>query len=172
MPKQALIVIDLQNDYFPVGAFPLWNSENTLSNTEAAIKRAREKHIPIVVVQHIADPAKGRSPFFNQDTWGVAVHSHIVAAAPEAPVVVKRFADSFHQTELENTLARLEVDEILIGGMMTQNCVTHTAISKAAEKYSVKVLADCCTTVTEIVHKLALGALSIRVPVVEFRDVI
>ena len=37
--------------------------------------------------------------------------------------------------------------ELLICGMMTQNGVTHTAISKAAEKYRVAILTDCCTTV-------------------------
>jgi nicotinamidase-related amidase len=47
--------------------------------------------------------------------------------------------------------------------MMTQNCVTHTAISKAAEKYAVTVLTDCCTTVSEILHLIALHALSTRV---------
>ena len=35
---------------------------------------------------------------------------------------------------------------------MTQNCVTYTAISKAAEKYSVAILVDGCTTVDEMIH--------------------
>ena len=56
---------------------------------------------------------------------------------------------------------------MLICGMMTQNCVTHTAISKAAEPYSVKVLSDCCTTVSQMIHLIALSALSTRVALVE-----
>ncbi len=52
------------------------------------------------------------------------------------------------------------------GGMMTQNCVTHTVLSKAAEKYRVSVLPDCCATATELLHKIALSALSIRMPLV------
>jgi nicotinamidase-related amidase len=50
--------------------------------------------------------------------------------------------------------------------MMTQNCVTHTAISKAAEKYDVSILMDCCTTVDEMIHNIALHAVSTRVPLV------
>ena len=50
--------------------------------------------------------------------------------------------------------------------MMTQNCVTHTAISKSAEKYNVVILPDCCTTVDEMIHKIALHALSTRVALV------
>ena len=46
---------------------------------------------------------------------------------------------------------------------MTQNCITHTAISKAADKYDVTVIQDCCTTVDEMINKIALNALSTRV---------
>ena len=55
-------------------------------------------------------------------------------------MVVKEFADSFEKTKLEETLTKLGVTELLVCGMMTQNCVTHTAISKAAEKYNVTIL--------------------------------
>lgn len=51
--------------------------------------------------------------------------------------------------------------------MMTQNCVTHTAISKAAEKYSVKILSDCCTSVSQMIHLIALKGVSTRVDLVE-----
>jgi len=48
--------------------------------------------------------------------------------------------------------------------MMTHNCVAYTAMSQSAEKYKVCILPDCCTTVSEIVHLLALDAVSARVP--------
>lgn len=167
MPHPALIVIDVQNDYFPDGQFPLWNADQTLANTESAIAKARAKQIPIILVQHIADAAKGISPFFNAGSSGVDLHPKILAAAPDGILVTKAFADSFHHTVLEQTLAQLGIDELLICGMMTQNCVTHTAISKAAEKYSVKVLTDCCTTVSQMLHLIALSALSTRITLIE-----
>jgi nicotinamidase-related amidase len=170
--KQALIVIDLQNDYFPEGKFPLWNADATLAKTETAIAQAQAKDIPVVLIQHIADKAKGVAPFFNEATPGVEIHPRILAAAPDAPVVVKSFADAFHRTTLEETLMRLDAEELLICGMMTQNCVTHTSISKAAEKYSVKILADCCTTVTEMIHLIALSGVSTRVDLVQTKDVL
>ncbi len=166
MSKKALIVIDLQNDYFPGGGFPLWNTENTLNNIKSAIAKANEQNIPVVHVQHIADPSAGISPFFNEGTEGAAIHSEIMAVAPEGKVVIKHFADSFEQTNLEEVLTELNVDELLICGMMTQNCVTHTAISKAAEKYNVSILVDCCTTVDEMIHNIALHAVSTRVPLI------
>lgn len=165
--KSALIVIDLQNDYFSDGKFPLWRAEETLNKVESAMAGARARGIPVIVVQHVADAAKGIAPFFNAGTAGVEVHPRILAAAPEATRVTKSFADSFLNTSLEQELARLDVEELLICGMMTQNCVTHTAVSKSAERYKITVLGDCCTTVSEMIHKIALNALSARVLVTD-----
>ena len=161
---KALLVIDLQNDYFPGGKFPLWNTAAILESIERAIARANAQGVPVIHVQHIA--RGGLAPFFNEGTSGADIHPRILAAAPGAPVVVKEFADSFEQTNLEETLTTLGVTDLLVCGMMTQNCVTHTAISKAAEKYNVTILPDCCTTVSEILHLIALHAVSTRVNLV------
>lgn len=170
--SKALLLIDLQNDYFPGGAYPLWNTEQTLANIERTIAAAQAEGVAIVHIQHVADPSAGPSPFFNEGSEGVKVHERVLAAAPGAPVVVKHFSDSFEQTTLEDTLTKLGVDELLVAGMMTQNCVTHTAISKAAEPYQVKVLLDCCTTVDEMVHMIALHGMSHRVTLMPAADAI
>lgn len=86
--------------------------------------------------------------------------------------MTKAFADSFVDTTLEATLTQLGVEELLICGMMTQDCVTHTAISKSAEKYRVAILTDCCTTVSEMLHLIALHAVATRVRRVESRVVL
>jgi nicotinamidase-related amidase len=160
---RALLVIDVQNDYFPGGKFPLWNTEVVLHNVERAMAKASASGVPVIHVRHVAPSA---APFFHEGTSGADIHPRILAAAPTAPVIVKAFADAFEKTTLEETLAKLGVTELLVCGMMTQNCVTHTAISKAAEKYGVTVLPDCCTTVSEVLHLIALHALSTRVKLV------
>ena len=160
---KALLVIDLQNDYFPGGKFPLWNTDVVLQNIEQAIAKANAQGVPVIHIQHVA---KGVAPFFNEGTPGAEIHPYILAAAPKAPIVVKEFADGFEKTNLEETLTKLGVTDLLVCGMMTQNCVTHTAISKAAEKYSITTLPDCCTTVSEILHLIALHAVSTRVNLV------
>ncbi|MEJ8834879.1 cysteine hydrolase family protein [Ramlibacter sp. AN1133] len=161
MARPGLVVIDVQNDYFPGGAYPLWNPERALAATEQAIHAARARGLPVVCVQHVAG---GPSPFFNAGTHGVQIHDRIRAAAGDAPVVTKAHADAFHATTLHETLQGLGVDELLVCGMMTQNCVTHTAISRRADDYrKVTVLGDACTTVSEMLHAIALKALSTRV---------
>ncbi|WP_206861766.1 isochorismatase family protein [Lysobacter changpingensis] len=160
----ALILIDLQNDYFPGGRYPLWNADATLAAVEAETAAARARGEMVIHVQHIATPG---APFFEPDTDGVAIHPRAFAVAPDAPVIVKHHADSFRDTGLEALLARRGVERLRIAGMMTQNCVTHTALSRSADRYRVEVLAPCTTTVDEMVHRIALSALSDRVPVVD-----
>ena len=111
----------------------------------------------------------GISPFFNKGTNGADIHPRILNLAPDAPVVVKEFADSFVKTNLEKILLGLGITDLLLCGMMTQNCATHTAISKFAEKYKVSILADCCTTVDVMIHNIALHvhADSTRIPLVQ-----
>ena len=86
---KALLIIDLQNDYFPGGSYPLWNTEQTLANIESAMQRAQAAGIKVVHIQHVADPSLGLAPFFNKDTDGAKIHARILAAAPDAPVVVR-----------------------------------------------------------------------------------
>ena len=168
--NKTILVIDPQNDYFPEGKFPLWNTAVTLQNIEQVIAKANAKAIPVIIIQHIANSNRGIAPFFNAGTTGAEIHPHILAAAPQAPIIVKEFADGFLKTSLDETLDKLGTTDLLVCGMMTQNCVTHTAISKSAEKYKVAILADCCTTVSEILHKIALNAVSTRVTLLQSSD--
>ncbi|BHH83097.1 cysteine hydrolase family protein [Desulforhopalus sp. 52FAK] len=168
--EKALLIIDIQNDYFENGSYPLWNSEETLNRIESAIKSAQDNQIAVILIQHIADKAKGIAPFFNSGTDGVNIHNTILEAVPDAPVIIKTYADSFHETTLEETLKNIGVQELLVCGMMTQNCVTHTAISKSAGKYKVSILQDCCTTVDEMIHLIALNAVSTRVSLLNSTD--
>lgn len=161
MNKPALVVIDVQNDYFEGGAFPLWNAEATLAVVEKAVRMARAKSMPVLFVQHVAN---GPSPFFNPDTEGVKLHDRVTSVIDASPVVTKQHADAFEATDLHETLQQTGADELVICGMMTQNCVTHTALSRRADDYrKVTVLTDASTTVTEMLHLIAVAGLSTRV---------
>ncbi|AEF53961.1 isochorismatase family protein [Marinomonas posidonica] len=163
MSNTALLVIDLQNDYFPNGNYPLWQAEETLQKVQTAIVKAQQQAMPIIFIQHVANVEKGIAPFFNEGTEGVQLHSALKKVLASSHLVVKHFADSFEQTVLASVLKQLRIDSLLICGMMTQNCVTHTAISKSAESYDVAVIAECCTTVDEMIHNIALNGMSPRV---------
>ena len=158
-PNTALILIDLQNDYFNGYAYPQSQAEDVLEKSLVAIDRARGAGHAIVLVQHVARSNGTPGPFFNEASEGVKLHPRLLAALPDAPVIQKTSADAFRDTELEATLSAMKIGHLAIAGMMTQNCVTHTAISRAADPYAVTVLADLCSAPTQMVHAVALNAL-------------
>ena len=167
---KALIVIDVQNDYFPGGKLPLWNADDTLGHIVDAIANASQHGIPVILVQHVADPSTGAG-FFISGTEGVNIHPGILKAAPDAPVVIKHRADAFRSTNLNAVLDGLGTREILVCGMQTQNCVGLTAISTNAARYKTAILSDCCTAETRTVHAIALAGFGDIVPVLNSQDI-
>lgn len=164
----ALLVIDVQNEFFQGGKIPLWNTEKILDNVKQAIHKAKEKNIQPILIRHVM-PSE-QAPFFTKGSEGVEIHPEILLAAPDAPVVEKNFADGFEGTDLESILTEKGIKELIVCGMMTQNCVTFTSISQKAEKYKVKLLADCCTTTDELIHKIAINGISTRVELSSLND--
>ncbi|EGO2705028.1 MULTISPECIES: cysteine hydrolase family protein [Enterococcus] len=160
--QKALLIIDAQNDYFEGGKFPLWNTIKTLENIERATINSLNVNIPIILIKHVADPSLGIAPFFIEGTNGVELRKEIIEKVPDPIVVTKAYADGFYKTNLESILSNYGVKEIVLTGMMTQNCVTHTAISKSAEKYKVSILTDATSSASEEIHLIGLAALTSR----------
>lgn len=169
--NKALIIIDVQNDYFPGGVVPLWNANGALQSILKAVNKAKQANIPIVLVQHVA-PDGSSSDLFIKDTYGVEIHSELLKAAPDATIVTKTRADSFRGTNLNEVVDKLGVTELLFCGMQTFNCVGLSAISESAKKYKVTILADCCTAEVQHVHLFALGGFGDIVPMVQSAEIL
>lgn len=159
--SRTLLVIDIQQDYFPGGVLPLWQAEETEARLVAAIGKARAAGDRIVLVRHVSAAKTG---LFAAEGPGIAIRPAILAAAGDAPVVTKSFADAFQETDLADRLAG--TDELLVCGMMTQNCVVFTALSRAADAYRVAVVGDLSTAPIEVVHRIALNAIGSKARVV------
>ena len=54
MNKEALLIIDMQNDYFLGGANELVGAEKASQNTKAILKRFRGCNKPVVHIQHVS----------------------------------------------------------------------------------------------------------------------
>lgn len=159
---RALVIIDIQNDYFPGGVLPLFEAEAVEARLVEAIGKARDAGDKVILVRHVSKASAG---LFAKDGEGIGIREAILKAAGDAPVVTKSVADAFQDTDLASHLDG--VDELLVCGMMTQNCVVFTAMSRAADGYDVTVLGDLCTAPSEIVHKIALNALGSKTKVAE-----
>lgn len=155
--KKALIVIDAQNDYLTDGRYPLWNIDNTVKNIKEKLMNSIENGDLIVFVQHVSPLG---SAFFEEKTYGAEIISSISELTENAVIIQKKHADSFDETNLSKVLQDNNINEIDIIGMMTQNCVLFTALSEKALKYNVNILPDCCTSVSPVIHAVAIRGLS------------
>src|SRR5690606_1581942 len=136
--NKALIVIDIQNDYFPGGAFTLENADEACQGAVEAIEQAKRDGWLVVGVQHVNS---ADAPAFKPDTEGVKIHSAIAAALGDASIVVKSEADSFFNTTLKRIVQDAGITDLYLTGMMTQHCVTHTALSPQARDMKVHIIA-------------------------------
>ena len=141
--KTALILIDLQNDYFPGGRMELEGPLEVANQARNLLDLFRERTWPTVHIQHIS--TRLGATFFLPDTDGVSFHASIAPLSGET-VIVKHFPNSFRETNLLELLKGQHVERLVLCGMMTHMCVD--ASTRAAADYGFPVLlaADACAT--------------------------
>lgn len=140
---QALLIIDIQNDYFPGGKAELVNPEAALKNAEKLLWYFRENNFPVIHVQHIN--TREGATFFLPDTIGANIHKNLMPKANEH-LVIKRFPNSFYQTNLYEIIQNKQITELVVCGMMTHMCIDTTV--RCAKDYNLPVIliADACAT--------------------------
>ena len=140
--KEALLIIDVQNDYFPGGTCELYHPYEAEKVIQNLISESRRINRPIVYIQHFNEPD---DYFFLEGTKGAEISDRI-APEPEDKVIVKRYPNSFLETELDAYLKGIGVDKLIVCGMMTHMCVDTTVRAAMDHGYEVTVVADACAT--------------------------
>ena len=136
----ALLIIDIQNDYFPEGKFELWDPFPALETTERMLRRFREENRPVFHVQHVSGSG---AAFFLPDTDGVKIHPRLNPLVGEQ-VIIKHTPNSFFGTDLLAELRKNFVTELVVCGMMTQMCVDTTVRAARDFGFSVTLISDAC----------------------------
>jgi nicotinamidase-related amidase len=137
----ALVIIDIQNDYFAGGAYALPGAEEAVVVARATLDAARAAGVPVVHVQHIEEDPE--APFFRAGTPGVEIHELLTPQAGER-VVRKAFPNSFLHTELADALAEAGADRLVVAGMMTSMCVDATVREALDRDLPTTVIGDAC----------------------------
>jgi len=143
MSDTALLIIDIQNDYFPGGAMELDGAEAAGARAGAALAAFRARKLPVFHVRHLS--VRPGATFFLPGTKGAEIHRSVAPAAGE-PVIEKNFPNSFRATDLKERLDRAGVKNLVVAGMMTQMCVDSSVRQAADLGYKVTLLADACAT--------------------------
>lgn len=144
LPQRALIVIDVQNEYFS-GALPIEypHPQHSLENIAIAMDRASATNIPVIVVQHTA-PAE--SPLFAINSDGWQLHP-VVASRPRALLLSKNRASAFTGTGLAHWLADHAINTLTVVGYMTHNCNLSTINHAWHNGIAVEYLSDASGSV-------------------------
>lgn len=140
----ALIIVDIQNDYFPNGKMELSNPEKAAANAAKVLEWFRQNNKDnIFHVQHIAsDPGLG---FFLPNTDGVKLNEAVLPLEHES-IIIKHFPNSFLQTELESKLKEKGVTKLVIVGMMTHMCIDATVRAAVDLGFETTLIEDACAT--------------------------
>lgn len=141
--KRALVVIDVQNEYF-TGKMPVTYPAGSLDKILQAMDAAHREGIPVVVVRHTA---KGDRGVFKAGSEQWQLHKK-VAARPHDWLIDKSVPSSFAGTDLEKRLRENQIDTLTIAGYMTQMCCDSTARDGFHRGFAVEFLSDATGTLT------------------------
>ncbi|OQX07811.1 MAG: isochorismatase [Desulfobulbaceae bacterium A2] len=140
--KRALLVIDVQNEYF-FGKLPVLYPDGSLDNILRVMDAAGAGQLPVAVIRHAA--AAANSPVFRRGTPEWELHPEVDKRQRDV-LIEKHWPDSFFQTNLEEWLISQSCDTLTICGYMTQMCCDTTARHGFHLGYGVEFLADATGT--------------------------
>ncbi|MFZ2576508.1 MAG: cysteine hydrolase family protein [Lactococcus hircilactis] len=130
MMKQALLVIDVQNDYFAGGKMVLEHPDLALEKINDLETFFLKEKLPVIYIQHLK--RQKNANFFEIGTAGAALHDKLLCSK-NSVIIEKQSPNSFFETELLATLKKLNVEQLVICGMMTAMCIDST--TRAAKEY-------------------------------------
>lgn len=139
----ALLLIDMQNDYFPSGRMPLERSIEASMKAQEVLQAFRNKQRPVFHVQHIS--TRPDATYFLPCTKGIEFHPNVQPLKNEV-IVKKHYPNSFKDTALFAQLKKKHIRHLVIGGMMTHLCVDATVRAAYDLGFSCTVLHDACAS--------------------------
>lgn len=154
--KPALLIVDIQDFYFPGGRMELKGPEKAGKNAGKLLEHFRSRDLPVVFVRHNFEP-------------GGSIHQSVLPRDGES-VISKDQVNSFHETPLDELLRKMGVDSLVICGMQTHMCVEAAVRAGHDLGYHCTLVEDACATrdleyeghiiPAESVHKSTLKTLS------------
>jgi nicotinamidase-related amidase len=156
----ALLVIDVQNEYFaPHGQWALPEGERALIQIQALLAAARDTGTPVIYVTH--ERLGATSGVFVPGSIGAQMHPAIDVRPGEA-VLRKHFPGAFTQTPLEAHLRHAGADTIIVSGFMTHLCCDTTSRQASERGYPVLFASDATATRDLTVNGVTVSHASIQ----------
>ena len=155
----ALLVVDIQNDYFPGGAMECVGADAAGAQAAKLLEAFREQRRPVIHMQHISK--RPGATFFLPGTAGAEIHARVRPAGNER-VLQKHFPNSFRETALLDHLRQTKVSSLVIAGMMTHMCIDTTTRAAADLGFACSLAHDACATRALSFNGVQVGAESVH----------
>lgn len=139
----ALLLIDIQNDYFPGGSMEVVGANAAATQAAKLLATYRQHAYPVIHIQHIA--TRPGATFFLPDTVGAEIHDSVAPNSNET-LFQKHFPNSFRETSLLEHLRSNGISQLVIAGMMTHMCVDTTTRAAADLGFECFLAHDACAT--------------------------
>jgi len=130
--KTALIIIDIQEFYFPGGKSELTDPELAAQNAQKLLQSFREKNMFVIHVKHNFEP-------------GGNIHQ-LVKPLPSEKVIVKDEVNCFKNTDLEQYLRENKITDLVLCGMQTHMCLEGGTRAGSDLGFTCTVIDDACAT--------------------------
>lgn len=141
--KSGLLLIDIQNDYFPGGNMELVCMERAAGTAAGVLAGYRTAGKPVYHVRHLS--VRPGATFFVPGTEGAETHVSVAPAEAEA-VIEKNFPNSFRDTGLLERLRDDAIEHLVICGAMSHMCIDATTRAAFDYGFSCTVVSDACAT--------------------------
>jgi nicotinamidase-related amidase len=157
--RRALVLVDIQNDYFSGGRKPLPGMPEACERGADLLSFFRETGQPVFYIRHIS--MRPESTFFIQGTEGADIHP-LVSPRPGERVITKHYPNSFLKTSLLEELRTVDPDEVVICGAMSNMCIDATTRAAADFGFRCVVVHDACAASDLRFGGRTVGALDVH----------
>jgi len=175
--RTALIVIDPQNDFlheegwYAQHGIDISHMRRVIEPTKELVAEARRRGVPVVWTRHGYADAAEAGPFLElrpfleegglrRDTWGWELYDEL-GVQPEDPIVPKNRLSAFFNTNLEDVLRDLDVETVLIAGVLTNQCVAATSKDASFRDFKPIVVEECTGTTLPHLHEPAIEMMKV-----------
>jgi nicotinamidase-related amidase len=141
--KMGLLLVDIQNDYFPGGAMELVSMGAAADTAAGVLEEFRRQKHPVYHIQHVS--TRPGAAFFVAGTEGMETHGSVAPVDGES-LIQKNFPNSFRDTSLLGTLRGDGVEHLVICGAMSHMCIDATTRAAFDHGFSCTVVSDACAT--------------------------
>jgi nicotinamidase-related amidase len=141
--KTGLILVDIQNDYFPEGQMELVGISDAGQRAGELLSVFRENNWPTFHIQHLS--VQPGATFFLPDTAGAEIHD-CIRPLSEEQVIQKHYPNSFRETNLLEELKKQAVEKVVVCGAMSHMCIDATTRAAFDLGFDCTVIQDACAT--------------------------